>query len=76
MKGKPFSKDTVLVNTDTMSSRLPAGSQDKVHRESCNPEHDPERKETVEEMVRSLQGVFCKGRYHSWMAAGRRKGSV
>jgi hypothetical protein len=23
-------------------------------------------KETTEQMVRSLQGVFCKGRYRSW----------
>jgi hypothetical protein len=23
-------------------------------------------KETPEQMVRSLQGVFCKGRYRSW----------
>jgi len=25
-------------------------------------------KETPEQMVRSLQGVFCKGRYRSWTA--------
>ena len=23
-------------------------------------------KETPEQMIRSLQGVFCKGRYRSW----------
>jgi hypothetical protein len=27
-----------------------------------------ERKETPEEMIRSLQGIFCKGRYRSWTA--------
>jgi hypothetical protein len=25
-----------------------------------------ENRETPEEMVRSLQGIFCKGRYRSW----------
>jgi len=25
-----------------------------------------EKKETPEEMIRSLQGIFCKGRYRSW----------
>jgi hypothetical protein len=25
-----------------------------------------EGKETPEEMIRSLQGIFCKGRYRSW----------
>jgi hypothetical protein len=25
-----------------------------------------ESKETPEEMIRSLQGIFCKGRYRSW----------
>jgi hypothetical protein len=25
-----------------------------------------ERKETPENMIRSLQGIFCKGRYRSW----------
>lgn len=26
----------------------------------------PEAKETPEEMIRSLQGIFCKDRYRSW----------
>ena len=26
-----------------------------------------DKKQTPEEMIRSLQGVFCKGRYHSWV---------
>jgi hypothetical protein len=30
-------------------------------------------KETPEQMVRSLQGVFCRGRYSSWVFAQRRK---
>jgi hypothetical protein len=25
-------------------------------------------RETPEEMIRSLQGIFCKGRYRSWTA--------
>jgi len=30
-------------------------------------------KETPEQMVRSLQGVFCKGRYRSWASVQDRK---
>jgi hypothetical protein len=30
-------------------------------------------KETPEQMVRSLQGIFCKGRYSSWIFTQRRK---
>jgi hypothetical protein len=29
-------------------------------------EDEPEGRETPEEMIRSLQGIFCKGRYRSW----------
>ena len=31
-----------------------------------NPEGS-EKKESPEGMIRSLKGVFCKGRYHSWV---------
>jgi len=31
----------------------------------------PETKETPEKMIRSLQGIFCKGRYRSWGLCGR-----
>ncbi|MDR3172819.1 MAG: hypothetical protein LBU19_01095 [Treponema sp.] len=34
----------------------------------------PEKKESPEKMIRSLQGIFCKGRYRSW--AGRRNAGV
>jgi hypothetical protein len=27
----------------------------------------PEKKQTREEMIRALQGIFCKGRYRSWV---------
>jgi len=30
-------------------------------------------KETPEQMIRSLQGVFCKGRYRSWTFTQRKK---
>jgi hypothetical protein len=30
-----------------------------------------EGKETPEEMIRSLQDIFCKGRYRSWPARQR-----
>jgi hypothetical protein len=30
-----------------------------------------ESRETPEEMIRSLQAIFCKGRYRSWMAKQR-----
>jgi len=32
------------------------------------PENKFEKKQSPEEMIRSLQGVFCKGRYSSWVA--------
>jgi hypothetical protein len=67
MKGKSFLKDTMLVpSTNPVSSTNPARSQDKDRGKCRKPENDPERKETPEAMIRSLQSVFCKGRYHSW----------
>jgi len=30
-------------------------------------------KETPEQMIRSLQGIFCKGRYRSWTFVQRKK---
>ena len=33
------------------------------------PENKSEKKQSPEEMIRSLQGIFCKGRYRSWVAA-------
>jgi hypothetical protein len=32
------------------------------------PKSESEKKQSPEEMIRSLQGVFCKGRYRSWVA--------
>jgi len=32
-------------------------------------ENEFEKKEAPEKMIRSLQGVFCKGRYCSWVSA-------
>ena len=31
------------------------------------PESEAEKKQ--KDMIRALQGVFCKGRYYSWVAA-------
>jgi hypothetical protein len=38
----------------------------------CHPEKDGEKREVSPEekqkmMIRELQGVFCKGRYRSWV---------
>jgi len=33
------------------------------------------RKETPREMIRSLQGVFCGGRYRSWASLAGRTGA-
>jgi len=33
--------------------------------------NSPTVKETPEMMVRSLQGIFCKGRYRSWVTSPR-----
>jgi len=30
-------------------------------------------KETPEQMIRSLQGIFCKGQYRSWTFVQRKK---
>ena len=30
---------------------------------------ESEKKETPEKMIHSLQGIFCKGRYCSWVSA-------
>jgi len=29
-------------------------------------------KETPEQMIRSLQGIFCKGRYRAWTFQGKK----
>ena len=33
------------------------------------PECESEKKETPEKMIHSLQSIFCKGRYSSWVSA-------
>jgi hypothetical protein len=35
----------------------------------CREEARLNRKETPEEMIRSLQSVFCGGRYRSWVCS-------
>jgi hypothetical protein len=32
-------------------------------------ESESEKKQSPKDMIRALQGVFCKGRYCSWVAA-------
>jgi hypothetical protein len=34
------------------------------------------RKQTPEEMIRSLQGIFCGGRYRSWVSPGGRANTL
>ena len=33
------------------------------------PESESVKKQSQKDMIRALQGVFCKGRYCSWVAA-------
>ncbi|MFP3088984.1 hypothetical protein LQZ21_01510 [Treponema sp. TIM-1] len=35
----------------------------------------PAVRETPEKMIRELQGIFCKGRYRSWMFTAGRRGT-
>jgi len=32
------------------------------------PESESEKKQSPEDMIRALKGIFCKGRYSSWVA--------
>ena len=62
MKRIPVAEDTILV-----SCQLTLKEQRIRDLSQENPIREKEKKETPEEMVRSLQGVFCKGRYSSWV---------
>jgi len=46
--------------------------------ERVRKERARESRETPEEMIRALRGVFCKGRYRSWVpdGPGRRAGGA
>ena len=37
------------------------------HRTENSNRKNSKEKQSEEEMIRSLQGVFCKGRYRSWV---------
>ena len=41
-------------------------SEDKRQGKHLNKNHSEEKKQTPEQMIRSLKGIFCKGRYSSW----------
>ena len=70
MRKFPLSEDTILV-----SCRLTLKEQQQIrdlNKKTKSVEKDTEEKpETPEQIIRSLQGVFCKGRYHSWILAGK-----
>jgi hypothetical protein len=42
-------------------------ARNKRTRKSMPRKSGPNEKETPEEMIRSMQGIFCKGRYRSWL---------
>ena len=46
----------------------PASEEEKKLRGNCQVETaESEKKQSPESMIRSLQGVFCRGRYRSWV---------
>ncbi|MDR1972379.1 MAG: hypothetical protein LBQ46_10725 [Treponema sp.] len=47
----------------------PSGVRQRVQPFNEEKSIDRERRSTPDEMVRQLQGVFCKGRYRSWSAS-------
>jgi hypothetical protein len=72
MKRSPVTEDTILV-----SCRLTLKEQQQIrdlNKKNKSVEKDAEEKpETPAQMIRSLQGVFCKGRYRSWICSGGKK---
>ena len=69
MKRTTVTEDTILV-----SCRLTLKEQQQIrdlNKKTKSVQKDAEEKqETPAQMIRSLQGVFCKGRYRSWILAG------
>jgi len=62
MKRVPVAEDTILV-----SCQLTLKEQQLRNLTKEEKSGEEEEKETPEQMIRSLQGVFCGGRYRSWV---------
>jgi hypothetical protein len=58
-----------LLFKESVMEKQQSSSKDKNPCNKPRREAAPSAKETPEEMIRSLQGVFCKGRYRSWAFA-------
>jgi len=62
MKTVPVAEDTILVSCQLTLKEQQLGNLTKEKKSG-----EKEEKETPEQMIRSLQGVFCGGRYRSWV---------
>ena len=52
--------------------RQPSIGDGNGNQENHRKNPKPDNKESPETMIRSLQGIFCKGRYRSWVVSRRR----
>jgi hypothetical protein len=72
MKTVPAAKSTILGWPSWPTLKEQQQIRD-LNREKKSGKNAPEgEKETPEQMIRSLQGAFCGGRYRSWLLSRER----
>jgi hypothetical protein len=47
--------------------KQPSHKKVKHHNKRGNVKYEPELTKSQKEMIRDLKGIFCKGRYYSWI---------